>query len=53
MLRKIPVMDSRLWGGVGKGTPEELRHIPREHLSFIHDIYPSKNSLKSSLAIQN
>ncbi|MCC5645877.1 peptidase domain-containing ABC transporter [Nostoc sp. CHAB 5824] len=36
-----------------QGTPEELRHIPGEHLSFIDEIYPSKNGFKSSLSLRN
>ncbi|MEM7580825.1 MAG: peptidase domain-containing ABC transporter, partial [Cyanobacteria bacterium P01_A01_bin.80] len=30
-----------------QGTPEELRHIPGEHLSFLDDVYPSRNGFKS------
>ncbi|MDZ8186259.1 MAG: peptidase domain-containing ABC transporter [Nostoc sp. ChiSLP02] len=38
-----------------QGTPEELRHIPGEHLSFLDEIYPSNNGngLKSSLLFRN
>ncbi|MEH2290090.1 peptidase domain-containing ABC transporter [Nostoc sp.] len=36
-----------------QGTPDELRHTPGEHLSFINEISPSTNGLKSSLVIQN
>lgn len=30
-----------------QGTPDELRHLPGEHLSFLDDIYPSQNGFKS------
>ncbi|MDZ7964574.1 MAG: peptidase domain-containing ABC transporter [Nostoc sp. DedSLP03] len=38
-----------------QGTPEELRHIPGEHLSFLDEIYSSNNGngLKSSLLFRN
>lgn len=38
-----------------QGTPEELRHIPGEHLSFLDEIYSSNNGngLKSSLIFRN
>ncbi|MCC5623276.1 peptidase domain-containing ABC transporter [Nostoc sp. CHAB 5715] len=36
-----------------QGTPEELRHIPGEHLSFIDEIFSSNNGLKSSLIFRN
>ncbi|WP_445628627.1 peptidase domain-containing ABC transporter [Nostoc sp. DSM 114167] len=38
-----------------QGTPEELRHIPGEHLSFLDEIYASNNGngLKSSLLFRN
>lgn len=36
-----------------QGTPEELRQIPGEHLSFLDEIPFSKNGLKSSLVIRN
>ncbi|MFN6497054.1 MAG: peptidase domain-containing ABC transporter [Nostoc sp. DedQUE01] len=38
-----------------QGTPEELRQIPGEHLSFIDEISPSNNGngLKSSLLFRN
>ncbi|MBN4006227.1 peptidase domain-containing ABC transporter [Nostoc sp. LPT] len=36
-----------------QGTPEELCHIPGEHLSFIDNIYSSKNGFKSSLILRN
>ncbi|MDZ8263328.1 peptidase domain-containing ABC transporter [Nostoc sp. ChiQUE01b] len=36
-----------------QGTPDELRQIPGEHLSFIDEIYSSTNGLKSSLVIRN
>lgn len=38
-----------------QGTPEELRQIPGEHLSFLDEIYPSNNGngLKSSLLFRN
>ena len=34
-----------------QGTPEELRHIPGEHLDFLDDFIPSKNGFHSALAI--
>ncbi|MEH2233045.1 MAG: peptidase domain-containing ABC transporter [Nostoc sp.] len=38
-----------------QGTPEELRHIPGEHLSFLDEIYSSNNGngLKSPLLFRN
>ncbi|MBW4616642.1 MAG: peptidase domain-containing ABC transporter [Desmonostoc vinosum HA7617-LM4] len=38
-----------------QGTPEELRHISGEHLSFLDEIYSSNNGngLKSSLLFRN
>ncbi|MDZ8235971.1 MAG: peptidase domain-containing ABC transporter [Nostoc sp. ChiQUE01a] len=38
-----------------QGTPEELRQIPGEHLSFLDEIYSSNNGngLKSSLLFRN
>ncbi|WP_414573866.1 peptidase domain-containing ABC transporter [Nostoc sp. CCY 9925] len=38
-----------------QGTPEELRHVPGEHLSFLDEIYSSNNDngLKSSLVFRN
>lgn len=36
-----------------QGTPEELRHIAGEHLSFIDEISPSQNGFKSSLVFRN
>ncbi|MEH2205061.1 MAG: peptidase domain-containing ABC transporter [Nostoc sp.] len=37
-----------------QGTPEELRHIPGEHLSFLDEIYSNNgNGLKSSLLFRN
>lgn len=37
-----------------QGTPEELRHIPGEHLSFLDEIYSNNgNGLKSSLVFRN
>ncbi|MEH1940496.1 MAG: peptidase domain-containing ABC transporter [Nostoc sp.] len=38
-----------------QGTPEELRHIPGEHLSFLDEMYSSNNGngLKSSLLFRN
>lgn len=32
-----------------QGTPKELRNIPGEHLSFLDDVFPSKNVYKSPL----
>ena len=34
-----------------QGTPEELRHIPGEHLDFLDDFIPSKNGFNSSLVV--
>jgi ABC-type bacteriocin/lantibiotic exporter with double-glycine peptidase domain len=36
-----------------QGTPEELRQITGEHLSFLDEITFSKNGFKSSLVIRN
>ncbi|MEH2086013.1 peptidase domain-containing ABC transporter [Nostoc sp.] len=36
-----------------QGTPEELRQIPGEHLSFIDEISPDHNGFKSSLVFRN
>ena len=36
-----------------QGTPEELRHIPGEHLDFLDDFLPPQNGFKSSLIINH
>ncbi|MEW6497166.1 MAG: peptidase domain-containing ABC transporter [Cyanobacteriota bacterium] len=36
-----------------QGTPEELRHLPGEHLDFLDDFAPSMNGLVSSLVISH
>jgi ABC-type bacteriocin/lantibiotic exporter with double-glycine peptidase domain len=36
-----------------QGTPEELRHLPGEHLDFLDDFAPAMNSLVPSLVISS